>query len=123
MSGDYRDDDLRQKGWCPFCAAEVTQVMTDGSGWCPEHGKVYLNWAPPNIPSDEEIIDWVAEHYGEQMALVLENQIYGSDDIETIAVPGDDEKDSITWPMVERVEGGAWVLARVWVPIDEEEHE
>lgn len=53
MSGDYRDDDLRQKGWCPFCAAVVTQVMVDGSGWCEIHGKVYLNWEMPKKGEDD----------------------------------------------------------------------
>lgn len=55
---DFRDDDEPQKGWCPWCASVVTQVMVDGSGWCPEHGKVYLNWNPPRAPLNTGDEDW-----------------------------------------------------------------
>jgi hypothetical protein len=52
---EYRDDDLRDRGWCPVCGTQATVVMVDGSGMCPEHGRVWMEWAPPEpVPKEEE---------------------------------------------------------------------
>lgn len=48
---EYRQDD-RTIGYCPLCGEQVTDVMTDGGGWCPDHGRVWVNWAPPIVCCD-----------------------------------------------------------------------
>ena len=42
---EYRQDD-QTIGYCPLCGEQVTDVMTDGGGWCPDHGRVWVNWSP-----------------------------------------------------------------------------
>ena len=33
--------------YCPRCGQECTDVMNDAGGWCPDHGRVYVNWQRP----------------------------------------------------------------------------
>ena len=36
---------MTASGFCPICNQPVTDVMTDGGGWCPDHGRVWVNWS------------------------------------------------------------------------------
>jgi hypothetical protein len=51
---DYRDDDILDQGFCPVCGRVAREVYVDGSGWCSEHGKVWLNWEQTRDMPDEE---------------------------------------------------------------------
>lgn len=44
---EVRQDDDRRTGWCPTCGEQTTTTYVDGSGWCPDHGRVFQNWEPP----------------------------------------------------------------------------
>ena len=33
--------------YCPRCGQECTDVMNDAGGWCPDHGRVFVNWQRP----------------------------------------------------------------------------
>ena len=44
MVSDYRDDDVRARGWCPYCSALVAQSTTDGRGYCDDHGWVWIEF-------------------------------------------------------------------------------
>lgn len=47
MSGviEYRDDDT-SIGYCPACSRRLTNVTTEGKGFCSEHGLMFANWEP-----------------------------------------------------------------------------
>lgn len=50
----YRDDD-RNVGYCPTCGQACVDMMVNGAGWCPDHGKVFANWEPPDdVPVEED---------------------------------------------------------------------
>lgn len=50
----YRDDDITA-GFCPVCGQECVNVTDNLSGWCPDHGKVFVNFEPPDdVPVEED---------------------------------------------------------------------
>jgi hypothetical protein len=55
---------------------------------------------------DSEILEWAHDDHP-------------GDDFQWWGLDQADEDGNVSSPIVERVEGGAWVLARVWVETDE----
>lgn len=51
---DFRDDDI-SIGYCPTCGETCSGVTLNGGGYCPSHGRVWVNWEPPEtVPVEEE---------------------------------------------------------------------
>lgn len=53
MTIEYRDDDV-DRGFCPTCGRELTNLMRDGAGHCVEHGYVYAEWKRVEEEEEEE---------------------------------------------------------------------
>ncbi len=50
---DYRDDDIRDAGYCPNCGRPLKGVTIEGKAYCPRDATwVFVNWNPP--PRKEE---------------------------------------------------------------------
>lgn len=41
---------VTMNGFCPTCYQQTTGDMLDGSGWCPDHGKVMVEFQRPKPP-------------------------------------------------------------------------
>lgn len=50
---EYRQDDVNV-GFCPTCGQECDDLMRDGAAWCPDHGKVFVDYEPPDNVTLEE---------------------------------------------------------------------
>lgn len=54
MSGviEYRDDDIRDTGFCPHCGAHLREVQPSGRAFCEKHGWVFVNFG--RTPEEED---------------------------------------------------------------------
>jgi hypothetical protein len=34
-------------GYCSKCGQTVTDILVDAGGWCPDHGRVFVDWQRP----------------------------------------------------------------------------
>ena len=44
---DYRDDDQRDRGYCPKCGEPLTGLTRAARGYCEQHGWVWAEWTKP----------------------------------------------------------------------------
>ena len=54
--------------YCPRCGQECTDVMNDAGGWCPDHGRVFVNWQRP-MPA-VPVLDMHGERIGKGMEIM-----------------------------------------------------
>jgi hypothetical protein len=41
---EYRQDDVRDRGFCPHCNRLLTGLLLSGAAFCEEHGWVFVNF-------------------------------------------------------------------------------
>jgi len=41
---EYRQDDVRDRGFCPHCNRLLTGLLLSGAAYCEEHGWVFVNF-------------------------------------------------------------------------------
>lgn len=58
MSGvmEYRDDDIKGKGFCPQCGAPLDDVKLSGIAFCEKHGWVFVNYGRTPEELDDETL-------------------------------------------------------------------
>jgi len=52
---EYRQDDVRDRGFCPYCNRVLDNLLLSGMAFCEEHGWVFVNFG--QLPDEEEVRD------------------------------------------------------------------
>lgn len=53
MTGrEYRQDDLRDTGYCPLCGATLSAMTVGARGYCERHGWQFADWGLSPAPSE-----------------------------------------------------------------------
>jgi len=52
---EYRQDDVRDRGFCPYCNRVLDNLLLSGMAFCEEHGWVFVNFG--QLPDEEEARD------------------------------------------------------------------
>jgi hypothetical protein len=51
---EYRDDDLKDEGYCPQCFRNLGQLTKEAKGFCEIHGWVFAEFRRPQEEEDDD---------------------------------------------------------------------
>lgn len=51
---EWRESDDPDRGYCPVCGEQLTNITLEGMGFCERHGWQFAEWQPATDEENEE---------------------------------------------------------------------